>query len=139
MTPSRSPFNGFTIQGDSLNNLDHSFSSAGAADKLFAFHCWGHSLVTHIRDFFGRPQHVRRCLGFCRDFFVVVVDWVKLCEVETSKQLIWGAGFVQKSVCQISVSIWWFCRGLWKVNATEDIKCYLNVLKATLLLLFDLI
>jgi len=56
MTPSRSPFNGFTIQGDLLNNLDHSFSSAWAADKLFAFHCWGRSLVTQTRGFLWLPH-----------------------------------------------------------------------------------
>lgn len=56
MTLSRSPFNGFTIQGDLLNNLDHSFSSAWAADKLFAFHYWEHSLVTQIRGFLWSPR-----------------------------------------------------------------------------------
>lgn len=74
MAPSPSPFNGFTIRGDSLNNLDHSFSSAWAADKLFAFHSWGRPLVTN-GDFFGRPTHVMACLGFCGDGVSLLIGW----------------------------------------------------------------
>lgn len=79
MTLSRSPFNGFTIQGDLLNNLDHSFSSAWAADKLFAFHRWGHSLVTQIGGFLWSPQARHETSGVLLGLFGFVFDWGELC------------------------------------------------------------
>lgn len=84
MTLPPAPFNGFTIQGDLLNNLDHSFSSAWAADKLFAFHSWGHSLVTQTRGFLWSSRARDGPSGVLSGW-VFFIDWMKLGEVKSTE------------------------------------------------------